>query len=140
MPHFLAGSRCLYQCIKIFSSPAASSWLSTFPPPLPTPRFPLDLPPTLACPSDVLPPTHTHASVSEEGLGQQKAFAGFSRCLPSPQRLTRDVHSRAAGVFISGAVFSPNCFLRGDLFGDFPGLQPLFDSWTSLSALSYYVK
>ena len=130
---------CSCCCIKIFS-PAASR-LSTFPPDFPPCLIlplthPLPLAPLTFClPHMHVPPYRKKGQVSK----RHSQVDQLTQCLTSETPQEGD-SGRSSRVFISVqpcSLLPPIASCAATFWGDFPGLQPLFHSNTSLSSLSY---
>ena len=102
-----------------------------------SPKLPPD-PPSIP-PFDVLPPTqlHTHVPPYRKKSQVSKRHSQpdqLTRCLPSPP-LPEQAHLEQGSLFrgrvVAFVAFSPDCFLRRDLLGGFPGasasLRQLYD-------------
>ena len=123
MMGFLAGRRCLFDAA---SRSCHLRPLLGFPPfPQASPRSPFNSP---FCPQDVLPPTqlHTHVPPYRKKSQVSKRHSQpdqLTRCLPSP--LPEQAHLEQGSLFrgrvVAFVAFSPDCFLRRDLLGGFPG-------------------
>ena len=137
---FLAGSRCLYAASKY----SHLRPLLGFPPfPSTTLISPLD-PPLATLASLWRSASHTctcltigRRAVSAKGICRSINWPDGCITWQTPQDEGDSCARAAAGCLFRGCCLLPQLLLaRRNLLGEFPGLQSLFDSNLSLSALS----